>query len=225
MAKLALYQGTASKNLNVYIVSASTSQGLTGLAFNTAGLTAYYFPEGAATAVAITLVAGSLGGWISGGFVEVDATHMPGVYQLGIPNAALSSGKSVMVVLRGAASMNETNFEIELTAVNNQDAIRGGMLALPNGPTQVKKGQALSNFQFLMTSSTDHVTPVAGLTVVAMVSIDGAALVPTTNSPTNLSNGLYNINLSSADMKGSVVTLMCAATGADTRFTGFITQP
>ena len=225
MAKLSLYTGTTSKNLTVYIINSSTGAGLTGLTYTTSGLTAYYFTEGASSSTSLPLVAGSLGAWLAGGFFEIDATHMPGVYQLGIPNAALSTGKSCTIVLKGATNMTETVLELECTATNNQDSERGGLLALPNGNTMVKKNQALSNFQFLMVSSTDHVTPVAGLTVVGMVSLDGAALVPTTNSATNLSNGLYNINLAAGDMNGTVVTLMFAATGADTRFVQFVTQP
>lgn len=225
MAKLSLYQGTTSKNLAVYIINSSTGAGLTGLTNATSGLTAYYYAEGAATSTSLPLVNGTVGTWAAGSFKEIDSTNCPGLYQLGMPNAAFSTGKSCTVVMKGAANMTELVFEIECTATNNQDSERGGILALPNGNTMVKKNQALSNFQFLMVSSTDHVTPVAGLTVVGMVSLDGAALVPTTNSATNLSNGLYNINLAAGDMNGTVVTLMFAATGADTRFVQFVTQP
>jgi hypothetical protein len=65
----------------------------TGLAFDTAGLLASYARMGAAR-VAITLatLAAVTTAWTSGGFKEVDATNMPGVYRLDVPNAALLGG-------------------------------------------------------------------------------------------------------------------------------------
>ncbi len=123
MPKLSLVQGTTSKLLQVFISDASSSAGagMTGLAYNTSGLTAYYYREGAGSSVAITLATMTLGTWSTGGFVEVDATNLPGVYQLGIPNAALvSSAKSVMVMLKGVANMVPVLLEIELTAIDNQ---------------------------------------------------------------------------------------------------------
>lgn len=225
MSKLSLYQGTTSKNLSVYIANSTTGAGLTGLTYSTSGLTAYYFAEGASASTSLPLVAGALGAWLAGGFFEIDATHMPGLYQLGAPNTAFSTGKSVTIVLKGAASMTETVLEIECTATNNQDSERGGILALPNGNMMVKKNQLLNGFTFLMVSSADHVTPVAGLTITSLVSLDGGALVATVNSATPISNGLYTINLGTADMNGTNVTLMFAAAGADTRFCQFITQP
>lgn len=123
MAKLSLVTGTTSKLLHVFVQnnSVTTGAGLTGLTSSTSGLVAYYVREGAGSSTAITLSAGTLGTWSSGGFVAVDATNMPGLYELGIPNAALaSSAASVTVMLQGAANMAPVLLEIELTAVNNQ---------------------------------------------------------------------------------------------------------
>lgn len=133
MAKLSLLGGTTSKLLRIFIQnnSVTTGAGLSGLVFNTAGLTAYYIREGAASTTAISLATQTLGTWATGGFIAVDPTNMPGVYELGIPNAAIAAGaKSVIVFLQGATNMAPILLEIELTAVDNQNATSFGLTDL-----------------------------------------------------------------------------------------------
>jgi hypothetical protein len=130
MAKLSLVAGTTSKDVNVFIqdTSVATGAGLTGLVYNSSSLVAYYHRQGANAAVQITLATKTLGTWATGGFVVVDGTNMPGLYELGIPDAALAAGAAwVIIMLKGAANMAPCVLEIELTATNNQDAVRGGM--------------------------------------------------------------------------------------------------
>lgn len=374
--KLQLKKGTTSKLIDIFIQDSSvtTGVGLTGLVFNSAGLTAYYYREGATGATAITLATMTLGTWTTGGFVVVDGTNMPGCYQLSIPDAALATGaNSVIVMLKGATNMAPLLLEIELTAFDNQTAIAQtgdayarlgapagasiaadivvidnfvddletrlsavragyidnlsagavaqasvcteGRLAELDGvnlPTDVanvktdtaatlldtgtdgvvvasgsktgytlsatgiqaiwdaltsalttvgsigklfvdninatissrsshsaadvwaaatrtltnigiKKNTALSNFEFLMLDSADHVTPKTGLTITATRSIDGAAFGACANSATEVANGIYKINLANTDLNGDVITLRFTATGADNRLLTIIT--
>jgi hypothetical protein len=123
--KLAIKAGTTSKLVDVFIQDSSSGvgAGLTGLAFGTASLTCYYYREGAGSAVQISLLTMTLGTWTTSGFIVVDGTNMPGVYQLGVPDAAFAAGaKSVVIMLKGAANMAPCVLEIELTAVDNQSA-------------------------------------------------------------------------------------------------------
>ena len=225
--KLSIVQGSTSKLLQFFVQDSSSSvgAGLTGLTSSTSGLTAYYYLEGAGSATSISLSGGTLGTWSSGGFIVVDGTHLPGVYQLGIPNAALTGAKSVVIMLMGAANMAPVLMEIELTAVNNQDAVRFGLSSLPNGSMEVKKNQALNNFAFLMVSNVNHITPETGLTVTATRSIDGGAFSACANSVTEVGNGIYVINLATTDLNGGVITLLFTATGADNRYVSIVTQP
>jgi hypothetical protein len=228
MAKLSLVQGATSKLVQVFIQNSSltTGAGLTGLAYSTSSLTAYYYREGAGSSVAITLATMTLGTWATGGFVVVDSTNMPGVYQLAIPNAALASGaKSVTIFLQGAANMAPVALEIELTAVDNQDAVRGGMSALPNGSMRVKKNASMANFPIYMVSSTDHVTPKTGLTITAQRSLDGAAFAATANSATEIGLGWYVIALASTDTNADLILFDFNATGADATAFPVFTQP
>jgi hypothetical protein len=82
---------------------------------------------------------------------------------------------------------------------------------------QMRKNVALSNFAFVMLDSADNVTPKAGLTVTAQRSLDGAAFAACANAVTELSNGIYKINLDDTDTNGLVVVLRFTATGAADR--------
>ena len=115
--------GSTSQSIELYL-------GATGLTASTSGLSAS-FNRTRSLAVPITLVAVSLmnDGWVSGGFKEVDASTMPGVYRLDLPNAALAAGADdVTVVVRGASGTNGAVMTIKLssgglTAAQTADAI------------------------------------------------------------------------------------------------------
>lgn len=94
---------------------------------------------------------------------------------------------------------------------------------LANGQLTIKKDVALNNFEFFMSDSTNH-DPATGLTVSVFRSIDGGAFVATTNSATEISGGVYKINLSAADLNGGVVMLNFSAPGADPRYVTIVTQ-
>lgn len=136
--------GTTSKRIPVFIQS-DTAKGVgkTGLAFNTPGLTCYAWvdTDDNSNAVQIPLVTMIRGEWVSGGFVEKDSAHMPGYYDFGIPNALLATGIEWLVLyFNGGAGVEATEIEIEVTAVSNQDGVRGGLTALPNANAESAGG-------------------------------------------------------------------------------------
>lgn len=127
----------ASTDVTVYLFvqnsGSTTGAGLTGLVFNSSGLVAYYVrPLGSATA--ITLATQTVTGAHSdGGFVEIDATNMPGWYRLDLPDAVCATGvNSVGIHLKGATNMAPLPLEIELVAYDPQDAVRLGLTGIPN---------------------------------------------------------------------------------------------
>ena len=81
----------------------------------------------------------------------------------------------------------------------------------------LQEGIALDNFEFLMVDSSDHITPKTGLTVASEINKDGSSFVGATNSATEISNGLYKINLTAAERTAKVITLKFTAVGADQR--------
>ena len=91
--------------------------------------------------------------------------------------------------------------------------------------TNLKKNQALAKYQLLMTDSTTH-NPATGKTVTVTRSIDGGAFAATTASTaTEVSVGMYYIDLSAADLNGNVVTLRATATGCAYLFMRLILEP
>lgn len=102
--------GSTSQSIELYL-------GATGLKASTSGLSARYNRTRTAS-VSIPLVARTIGqAWTSGGFAEVDATNMPGVYRLDVPDAALAAGADdVTVVVRGASGTNGAVMTIKLSS-------------------------------------------------------------------------------------------------------------
>lgn len=113
--KLDILKGTTSRIVEVFIQDSSSSvgAGLTGVAFG--DITAYYALNDAAGGATVhTPATMTIGTWASGGFIEKDATNMPGIYQLGVFNAALTGADSVVIYLKGATNMAPLVLEIQL---------------------------------------------------------------------------------------------------------------
>lgn len=134
MAKQLVQLNNTSRTEYVFIQNSSvaTGAGLTGLVFNSAGLTADFCVErGARTS--ITLVTQTpTGAYSSGGFCAVDGTNMPGLYRIDIPNAVFATADKSVVMLKGATNMAPVLLEYQIVAFNPDDAVRLGLTALPN---------------------------------------------------------------------------------------------
>ncbi|MBP7735968.1 MAG: hypothetical protein KA369_08350 [Spirochaetes bacterium] len=123
MIDFIIKKGSTSVILPVSLYDSSSTTGgkLSGLVYNSSGLTAYYNRMGASgSAVAITLATATKGTWATGGFVAIDGTNMPGDYELHIPNAALESGANhVLIQIKGASNLAPKNILIKL--VDNEE--------------------------------------------------------------------------------------------------------
>ena len=109
-------EGETSRIEEVFIqdTRVTTGEGLTGLVYNSPGLTFYYLRKGAGASVGVTLANATVGTFTSGGLKEIDPTGMPGWYQIGIPNAAfVATFRGVNIHLRGAANMVPLPLRIE----------------------------------------------------------------------------------------------------------------
>jgi hypothetical protein len=131
VAKRTYFRGKTSATVTVCIRHVTTRALLTGLAFNTSGLIcSYAIDANARVAVTLATLAAANSAWSSGGFREIDATNMPGMYRFDVPNAALGTGEGVAFSFTGANA--ECNFEFDLWGVNPQNATRMGMTAFPD---------------------------------------------------------------------------------------------
>lgn len=90
--------------------------------------------------------------------------------------------------------------------------------------SSIKKGQALNGFQFVMTDSTTH-GPKTGLTVSAQRSLGGAGFAPCANAVSEMTNGVYVINLAATDTNANSILYRFTAVGADDLDILILTQP
>src|SRR5581483_8175872 len=136
MAKDEVVRASTGVMLDVFVQNAGATNGagLTGLTQASSGLTCYYHVDNSNTYVAMTLVTATLGTFTANGFIVVDGTNMPGMYQLMPPNAAFSNttARRVTFYLQGVTNMAPCVLEIALKGVDTQDAVHGGMSSLPN---------------------------------------------------------------------------------------------
>jgi hypothetical protein len=134
MAKLTVRSGASTRSEYIFIndSTSTTGAGLTGLVFNSAGLTAYYVTErGTPTAITLVTLASATAAYSSGGFIAVDATNLPGVYRLDIPAAVFATTKGI-VMLKGATNMVPVLLEYDVVAYDPTDTVRLGLTAIPN---------------------------------------------------------------------------------------------
>jgi hypothetical protein len=90
------------------------------LVFNTGSLTCYYIRPGGNAAVLNLVTQTVTGAHTDGGFVEIDAANMPGIYRLDLSDAIVASGVgTIQIMLQGAANMADTVIEIQLDLVDN----------------------------------------------------------------------------------------------------------
>jgi hypothetical protein len=98
--------GTAanSKILEVMLRDSTTGAGKTGLAYG--DVTYFTIREGTdSTHVHGTCVTMTKDAYADHGFVELDSTNAPGLYQFGVPDACLASGKNAATILLKASGM------------------------------------------------------------------------------------------------------------------------
>ena len=126
--------GTTSYTEYVYMAS-------TGYSSTTTGLKAYYIrPNAAPVAIGITNQS-TTGSFISGGFCEVDAANLPGLYRFDIPNDVFSSGVSSSVVhLANLTNNDKTMITYKFSDIQTIDVTQ----AIPTSNTAQSVGDALN---------------------------------------------------------------------------------
>lgn len=234
-------KGSTDRSVTIRIIDSTDGTPETGVVFNTAGIDLWYRRQGAAK-VSITeaTLSALTDAHSDGGILHIG----DGYYRLDLPDAAFASGANHVDVGGTVTGMIVLGGRVRLTDIDLEDTVRAGLTALPNVAagangglplgdatgavkiqTNLKKNQALSNYHFLMTDSTNH-NPATGLTVTATRAIDNGSFgAGTLGSVTEVANGIYRLDLAAGDMNGNVITLRFAATGADDLFVTLVTEP
>ena len=126
--KLVIPKNTTSKTIQVFIPDASQTDGSGLIGLDATEVTVYYYKEGDSSATYIPTVDMDTGTWVSGGFTSISG--MPGVYQIGLPNAMLTHDAtsadaiSVILMIYDGGTATDTNIsptlvEIQLGPVNS----------------------------------------------------------------------------------------------------------
>jgi hypothetical protein len=141
-------------------------------------------------------------------------------------NAAYGCGHDFEVVLQGGTVGGTcvSGYRVASFSLKKRSALRAiihgrevdlnasGAVSINSG---IKKNQALANFEFLMTDSTNH-APATGLTVSVTRSIDrGAFGAGTLSAVTEVGVGMYSVDFAAGDLNGNVITLRATAAASD----------
>ncbi|MGD8567369.1 MAG: hypothetical protein PVJ39_04755 [Gammaproteobacteria bacterium] len=129
------YPGLTDKTVLVFVRDSSTTDGsgLTGLTYNSSGLTCYYIRPGSAAAQLTLATQTVTGAHSDGGFVEIDSTNMPGWYRLDLSDAIIAAGVGIVgIVLRGATNMADCPIEIQLDIDGNITRVSESATAADN---------------------------------------------------------------------------------------------
>jgi hypothetical protein len=161
------------------------------------------------------------------GVVKANATQI-----LGTAVSAPATAGILDVNLKNIANaaVSATTAQLGVNVVNLGGTLQtardiGLSVLIAAGQIAIKKNVALAKLPFTMVSSTDHATPLAGLTITATRSIDGGAFAACTNAPVGVSGGSYYIDLSAADLNGTTIMLnLSGGATADVRQFPILTQ-
>ena len=132
--------GLTSVSLPVFIAdtSSTTGGGLSGVTSASGGLVLEYRRAGQSSWTSVTPQAGkTLGSYLSGGIVADGS--LDGAYEVDFPDAAFASGaRMVLCRIRGVTNMLSSLIEIELDAVDYQDAAAFGLSKFANIETDTQ---------------------------------------------------------------------------------------
>jgi hypothetical protein len=129
------------------LVNSTTGSGFTGATNGSSGLTISTICDVEATAVAYTQAGATIQTIATLGtfaapsanncrFKEVDATNHPGLCEFQFADAryAVANAKQMVVTVSGVTNLLQADYEIQLTSTDVDDAVHGGLSALPNTP-------------------------------------------------------------------------------------------
>lgn len=129
--KLSRKVGAVSQIMQIFLQDSTNTAGggLTGLTNTAAGLTCYYIRDTDTAATSMSLVTMTIGTFSSSGFRQIDATNMPGCYQVCPPNAAFTAGaSSCIIMLKGATNLAPLVMEIDLDSQVDVTHISGAVV-------------------------------------------------------------------------------------------------
>lgn len=141
--KLDITVGTQGQQIQFFLQDLTTGQGKTG---QTANIAAWYriSNQASTTALTISSVGSIVGTWVAGGKVAEIAN---GHYTLDLPDAALSTGRFVVVHIYDTGSNNwqAAPCELQIVSYNPNNSVNLGLSALPSATAGGSGGLSLGS--------------------------------------------------------------------------------
>lgn len=240
MPQLSIAPGSTGVTVQVRILDKTKADGsgLSGLAYDTASLTAYYNRErGASTQITLATLAAADSAWSSGGFKEIDATNKPGEYRLDLPDAVCATGaRFAAVTLRGASHMADCVLMIDLKndgcVADYVSGTSPAELVLETSANKIytdANGRVRSTYPMRKNASGSYIPfemfTLAGArspseTVTVTISKDGTANFSTAGTGTvvEAGGGAYWYLPSAADLNSSCTIFKFDADGCESSF-------
>jgi len=135
-------KGSTDRSVPIYAFDNTTGLPKADLAYNSTGVDLWYRREGAAV-VSITeaTLASLTTAHTDGGFLAV----ANGEYRLDLPDAAFASGANYVDYGGTFTGYTLVGGRVKLVGVDLEDAVRGGMTALPNAAADAAGGLPISD--------------------------------------------------------------------------------
>ena len=171
------------------------------------------------------LVQAAISDSVGGGFTDDDRTNLQSL----VDRVGAFTGSGLNTILGFFRSLFRTNSgtpsDIGGTfdpTVMSLEAVYGYIRHIPEG---FQKGTAFDDFKFVMRSSSDHISPILGASVIGQRAIDDNPFTFCTNAVTQVGSGTYIIDLSAADLNGDNIMFLFTAAGADPAYVSIKTSP
>lgn len=207
-----LRKNVASQNIYFALINATTGAALTG-----ASVTTWVSKDGAAQASGSGTVTGDGNGQYHYAPAQAETNSTATGF-------LFTATGAIPVSIHCFTDVVDGNGFTSINVVDIAGSASAGGAGTVAITSNVKKNQALAGFTFVMFDATTN-APKTGLTVTAQRSLDGAALGACANAVSEVSNGIYTINLAAADLNGNTVMLRFSAVGANDTDIEIITQP
>ena len=222
--------GLTSVSLPVFIAdtSSTTGGGLSGVTSASSGLVLEYRRHGSSSWTNVTAVSKTLGTYTSGGIVADGS--LAGAYEVDFPDAAFAAGvRFVACRIRGVTNMLPVLIEVELDAVDYQDAAGFGLSRI-DAATSSRMASYTQPTGFLgatfptTVASTTNITSASGVTLAATTHT--GAVIPTVTSVTNgvtvsdktgfslASNGLSSVTSWTVAITGNITGNLSGSVGS-----------
>ncbi len=110
---------------------ATPFQPKSGFAYNTSGISIYYFKQHTAPVQVTPVELASVQAvWLSGGLIEVDASNCPGLFRLDLPNAAFAGDSKSGAVWLSIKATGYQPLSVQIPLIDNvQDSSPKGVVS------------------------------------------------------------------------------------------------